>query len=374
MISLRGILLILVFLVCYYLRNPFSPTDPHLLQSLNAGESWTTWATRSDIAGNAVLNDAQEGGPRVRQATMIYETDRFNAAYERAVDSHLRHGEKWRVPTHILRHDIVDAGFFNKPAFLLGLIINEMAKPYGKRADWIVWFDADTIVLNPGVPWTLFLPPPGFDDIHFLGTRDQNGFNAGMFLIRVHEWSVNMLAEVVALRTLQPDVKLDFYDQSALAWVNNRTGYQEHFLFQPHNWWNAFGLQGDPHPIDFFTLHFAGVDCCGAGDPKGTVMSRWLDKLDINPNEYYRPLENMTLPGQVSDYWNTLTNARKILEEGKTWQNETHHNRRDLESASLRLRQSIMNEGDDLSRIISGIELIENIMSDADQNVSGVRT
>lgn len=90
----------------------------------------------STDAKDAIL--AGEGGPRVRQATMIYQTDKFNAVYERSVDSHIKHGNMWNVPTHVLRHDIVDAGFFNKPAFLLGLVIEEMAKPYGQRADWIV--------------------------------------------------------------------------------------------------------------------------------------------------------------------------------------------------------------------------------------------
>lgn len=70
---------------------------------------------------------------------MIYETERFNAIYERSIDTHIKHGEQWGVPTHILRHDIVEAGFFNKPAYILGLIIEEMAKPYGKRAGWIVY-------------------------------------------------------------------------------------------------------------------------------------------------------------------------------------------------------------------------------------------
>lgn len=81
---------------------------------------------------------ATEGGPRIRQATMIYSTDKFNAVYERTLDTHIKHGKMWDIPTHVLRHDIVDAGFFNKPAYLLGLVIEEMAKPYGQRAGWIV--------------------------------------------------------------------------------------------------------------------------------------------------------------------------------------------------------------------------------------------
>ena len=361
MISLRFLLLISVFLICYVVRNPFSNKPPQILQSLGSPNGWTARTTRTRIWSNKTLNNAQKSGPRVRQATMIYETGDFNETYERAAESHIRHGERWGTPTHILRRDIVDAGFFNKPAFLLGLIINEMAKPYDERTDWIVWFDADTIMLNPGVPWTLFLPPPEFDDIHFLGSRDQNGFNAGMFMIRVHEWSVTMLSEVVALRTLHPDINLDFYDQSAIAWVNHRTGYQEHCLFQPHNWWNAFGLQGDPVPTDFFTLHFAGVDCCG-GDAKGTIMSRWLDRLDNNPDEWHKPLGNMTLPGEVSKYWSTLSEARNVIKEGAAWDYEMHHKRRDIQLASLQLQQLIMDEGDDLAKIAQGIESIQNIM------------
>lgn len=93
---------------------------------------------KNNISGDLV-DDPDEGGPRVRQATMIYETERFNAIYERSLDTHIKHGELWGVPTHILRHDIVEAGFFNKPAYILGLIIDEMAKPYGKRAGWIVY-------------------------------------------------------------------------------------------------------------------------------------------------------------------------------------------------------------------------------------------
>lgn len=86
-----------------------------------------------------LVDEPDERGPRVRQATMIYETETFNAIYERSINTHIKHGEQWGVPTHILRHDIVEAGFFNKPAYILGLIIEEMAKPSSKRAGWIVY-------------------------------------------------------------------------------------------------------------------------------------------------------------------------------------------------------------------------------------------
>ena len=133
----RGTCLILLFLASYYIGNPFSRRSP-------TSESWFSWTPSTayiddpSSTNGTSLNDVHEGGPRVRQATMVYQTDKLNTAYERAIDSHLRHGAKWGVPTHILRHDIVEAGYFNKPAYLLGMLISEMTKPFGKRADWIV--------------------------------------------------------------------------------------------------------------------------------------------------------------------------------------------------------------------------------------------
>lgn len=96
-----------------------------------------------EVAENHVSGDLtdhpDEGGPRVRQTTMLYETGNFNAIYERSVDTHIKHGEKWGVPTYVLRRDVIEEGFFNKPAYILGLMIEEMAKPLDKRAGWIVY-------------------------------------------------------------------------------------------------------------------------------------------------------------------------------------------------------------------------------------------
>lgn len=80
-------------------------------------------------------------GPRVRQATMLYEgdKDKLRGIYERCVETHRRHGDRWGVPTHVLSHALYeDNSYFNKPAYLQSLIMVELAKPEAKRADWIV--------------------------------------------------------------------------------------------------------------------------------------------------------------------------------------------------------------------------------------------
>ena len=100
--------------------------------------------TRSDFNTSRTeygVVDSDEGGPRVRQATTVLHDD-YEPVFERAVKSHIRHGEAWGYPTHVLRHSMLNGNsgfsYYNKIAFLQMLLLNEMAKPYGQRAGWIV--------------------------------------------------------------------------------------------------------------------------------------------------------------------------------------------------------------------------------------------
>lgn len=139
-------LMVIALVASFYFLNPFGKAALPGTRTTKVSKSDTDRGVNGLVQGKAqeqvsennAMLESQEGGPRIRQATMIYETDKFNAVYERTVDTHIRHGDQWGYPTHILRHDIVEAGFFNKPAYILGLIIAEMAKPYGQRAGWIV--------------------------------------------------------------------------------------------------------------------------------------------------------------------------------------------------------------------------------------------
>ena len=87
------------------------------------------------------LTDLVEGGPRVRQATTSLQND-YDPIFERAIKSHIKHGEIWGYPTHVLRHSMLNTGSgysqYNKLAFIQMLLLNEMAKPFGQRAGWIV--------------------------------------------------------------------------------------------------------------------------------------------------------------------------------------------------------------------------------------------
>ena len=224
---------------------------------------------------------------------------------------------------------------------------------------WYRWFDADTIILNTAVPWTLFLPPSDFDEIHILATRDFNGFNAGMAMFRVHQWSVQMLSEALALRQLRPDVHIEFYDQGALRWVMEKEGYEEHVIYQPHDWWNSFGLAREPYDTDAFTLHFAGVDCCGQPESKGTVMGRWLDIVENEPQEYAVELEKTKIPKEVKEYWALLKKAKKTMMDVDHAEGSV----RELQVARSELWGYYSRHADNATAVSKAIEKVEGIMA-----------
>ena len=86
------------------------------------------------------LGNLSQSGSRVRQATVALQNE-YDPVFERAIKSHIRHGDLWGYPTHILRYSMLEgsSGYsqFNKISFLQMLLLNEMAKPYGQRSGWI---------------------------------------------------------------------------------------------------------------------------------------------------------------------------------------------------------------------------------------------
>ena len=322
-IGSAGVLLLVIsFFLAHQLRGPAHRNEPNKLV------------------------DSSEGGPRVRQATMSLH-DGFQPIFERALKSHIRHGEAWGYPTDVLRHSMLDGNSqYNKISYLQMLLLNEMAKPYGERALWIVsvtpllepfremgrgkmliedlgtnadaysnsWFDVDTVLLNPKVPWTIFLPPSQFPNIHLLAVKNWDGFNSGVFFLHVHEWSVKMLADALAIPSLLPEIPIRWADQTAMLESFSRPQFREGVLFQPVHWYNEFQIQQNQmtdnpnvHPGDML-IHFAGIPT------KSTLMESWLDKVENTPERWAVPLENTSYPEDVTAFWETYGRAKDLLD------------------------------------------------------------
>lgn len=180
------------------------------------------------------------------------------------------------------------------------------------------WYDADTLILNHEIPWELFLPQGNsFSDIHLIATKNLDGFNAGILIMRIHQWTVEFLADAYALPRLRPEVDLvGNVDQNALRWTSNREEYKSHVLFQPQNWYNGFqGPKGYETEIvkGDMLVHFAGINQDYNEEIKKTIMDEWFGKMKNQTQAWQVPIEQTRYPNEINDFWAVLKDARELL-------------------------------------------------------------
>lgn len=101
----------------------------------------THHANASTFEHFGTLDEEWEGAPRLIQVSAQYGS-KMDLLYERGLRSHVKYGEKWGYPTHYLRQDIIGKGdfgdgMFNKLLFLQTIMVTELIKPFGKRAEWL---------------------------------------------------------------------------------------------------------------------------------------------------------------------------------------------------------------------------------------------
>ena len=152
-----------------------------------------------------------------------------------------------------------------------------------------------------------------FRDINLLITKDWNGYNAGIFMIRVCEWSVNVLVDAIAIPRLRPEIDIPYRDQDAFRWVFEQAPNRRHRMFQPRHWWNNFddiyfGGLGERVMNGTFQLHFPGMY-----GQRHDAMGKWLDRIDRHPEEFNIPLANTTYPQEIEAYWARLQSASQLL-------------------------------------------------------------
>ena len=210
--------------------------------------------------------------------------------------------------------------------------------------------------MNPAIPWSLFIPSRGIDDIHVLATQDENGFNAGMLILRVDPWTVIMLSQVLALRALESNADLPFYDQSAIENICKRPGNREHFLYQPRHWWNRYFFTEDGREPGEFLLHFAGIGTgkdSGGSEEKERVMREFLGIAEAPPGtgegrNWERPIESTKYEQETQDYWNLIRDVKEVLNWTETWW-ETHTDAEvgpKVKEVEQRLRETLLWKGD----------------------------
>lgn len=314
--------------------------------------------------------------PTVAKVSVLYGEE--NEYYERAIASHQRHAEHHNYPLHVLRRPVAD-GYWNKELYLLSILIQELGKPTSARVDWVMyvsaqrpflyrlltlaihrWFDADSVVLNPEIPLEIFLPANDVGDYHVLATKDQNGLNTGIFFLRVHQWSVQMLLRAVGMPIFRPDVDLGFSaDQKAMALHFNETDNKDHVLYQPRTWYNTYefnhayeGKEGD------LLVHFPGLF-----DNRFPHMKDWLDVVE-GPmgRKWQMPLQESAYPARIEEFWKLVRQGRLRLDEAPSllWESGTTD---DGVAVVEHLRNVMHDETDQIATMKDAIDTFDNFFN-----------
>ncbi|OAL17334.1 hypothetical protein AYO22_11776 [Fonsecaea multimorphosa] len=179
-------------------------------------------------------------------------------AFQRALRSHQDHADLRGYPLFLLQKPTIH-NFWDKIYFMHWTLVEELAEPEEQRRRWLLWFDADSLILNPSAGLETFLPPENMSQIQFICTKDLNGLNSGVFLFRVSLLTAYYMAKIMA----------------AMELVFNETEYRDHVVFVPKRWIN--GYAGDVQTGDLL-VHFPGV-----GD-RPTAIEEWLATIEKEDN------------------------------------------------------------------------------------------
>jgi hypothetical protein len=262
--------------------------------------------------------------------------------YQKALENHERHAKRWGHSMKVLRTDFV-GGLWNKPAYLLSLVLEELKKPASERARWLMfvsppklpiwlytcllsynrWVDADTIILNPAIPPDTFLPPDDMPDIHMVSSKDLVGLNAGVLFFHVHRWAVDYLTETLAFSYHLPEDDARFEnwpEQEAMTRLLQRPSngsegqaYREGHLYLPREWINSYyNYDMERRKKGDWLLHFPGMK-----DERWPAMGEMLNTTDLAPNEWEVPLQDTDYPAKLAQYWDRVRTVRAAVKSAE---------------------------------------------------------
>ncbi|KAF2831741.1 hypothetical protein CC86DRAFT_367031 [Ophiobolus disseminans] len=257
-------------------------------------------------------------------------------AYQRAIASQMFAAAVQGTSAHILCDQLFDSTW-NKIAFLLNLVMNEMLKPANERLEWIMWIDRDAIILDPCRPLSSFLPPntPDFDDVNLITNNDALGLNNGVFLFKVSDWATNYFNAVLAFRYFRPDEQLTQAEQSGMDRIMHEDKFKKGFVRVPWYWFNAYPDEDDSvnkyregretEDLEWFrarkgdyVVHFAG------DDGRSGRMPDWENMIEEVGNVYEKKEQQRDVTKEVEKYWQSWK-AGSLTEHqitGEKWREE----------------------------------------------------
>jgi mannan polymerase II complex MNN10 subunit len=264
---------------------------------------------------------------RARIAVVTAHFGTITDHYQQAFRTHLLHNLIHGNEVKVMCNPIIDL-LWNKPAFILTLLMREMMKPAKERLEWLMWVDRDTMILDQCRPISSFLPPeksrftswwPHDDtnrtEVNLLVTNDFNGLNNGIFILRVNEWAISLFTAILAFRHFEPDIELPFTEQSAMEHVIRTEQFKHQTQFVPQHWFNAydhggaekFALRDDEMglvPEDVrrgdYLVHFAGLP------EKDKAIEEYAEMLETLPDVWANGTVQRDISEGVTEFWTNL--------------------------------------------------------------------
>jgi galactosyl transferase GMA12/MNN10 family len=266
--------------------------------------------TASKPNGSLEIIPATTMGKKARWAKVAVASGFEDVVYERALDTHIKHAERHGYPMYVGRENAAD-GMFNKIAYILHVVLQELYKPAEERIEWLFYFDADTIIMNKEIPMEIFEPPSDYDHINYIAARDWNGLNAGVLLLRVHPWTVDLLCRTMTYKHYHPEESYQFEEQTILARLTeNDPEFHKEAIYMPRSWFNAYFYGMHEVRPGMLLSHFAHPDF-------KWHMYEWLNvayEQDGSENPVYqKKVDDTEYPEEIKQFWNVKRRADRVI-------------------------------------------------------------
>lgn len=107
--------------------------------------------------------------------------------------------------------------------------------------DWVLWTDADTVIMNSDVRIENILPEDASKDL-LVASDKGGGYNSGVFLFRNSEWSLRILQEWWEMTEFvqPPGLALSGDNAAMKSLLRDMKDFEEHVLVPPRCTFNSF--------------------------------------------------------------------------------------------------------------------------------------
>lgn len=166
--------------------------------------------------------------------------------------------------------------------------------------------------MNPQIPLEIFIPPSDYEHINWLAGKDHNGLNAGVFLLRVNQWSLNLLNRCMTYKHYFPDEDYTFEEQSILARLTEKDSeFKDQSIYVPKGWFNAYFSSLNEVKPGLMLSHFPHPDY------KWHIYE-WLRVLEADKDENYKPVYSRAVgdtdyPEEIKQFWQVRRRTEKAL-------------------------------------------------------------